>query len=43
MKSRSFDTILGKVEFDAKGDVKGSGFVMWTLKDGKFEGLPENP
>jgi len=43
MKSRSFDTILGKVEFDTKGDVKGSGFVMWTLKDGKFEGLPENP
>jgi branched-chain amino acid transport system substrate-binding protein len=43
MKSRSFDTILGKIEFDAKGDVKGSGFIMWTIKDGKFEPLPENP
>jgi branched-chain amino acid transport system substrate-binding protein len=43
MKSRSFDTILGKVEFDEKGDVKGSGFVMWTIKDGKFEVLPESP
>jgi len=43
MKSRSFDTILGKVEFDSKGDVKGSGFVMWTIKDGKFEALPDNP
>jgi len=43
MKSRSFDTILGKVEFDEKGDVKGSGFVMWTVKDGKFEPLPESP
>ena len=43
MKSRPFDTILGKVEFDAKGDVKGSGFVMWTLKDGKFVGLPDSP
>ena len=43
MKSRSFDTILGKIEFDAKGDVKGSGFVMWTIKDGKFEPLPDSP
>jgi branched-chain amino acid transport system substrate-binding protein len=43
MKSRPFDTILGKVEFDDKGDVKGSGFVMWTIKDGKFEVLPQNP
>jgi branched-chain amino acid transport system substrate-binding protein len=43
MKSRSFDTILGKVEFDAKGDVKGSGFVVWTIKDGKFQALPETP
>jgi branched-chain amino acid transport system substrate-binding protein len=43
MKSRSFDTILGKVEFDEKGDVKGSGFVMWTIKDGKFAVLPDSP
>jgi branched-chain amino acid transport system substrate-binding protein len=43
MKSRSFDTILGKVEFDAKGDVKGSGFVMWTIKDGNFAVLPDSP
>jgi branched-chain amino acid transport system substrate-binding protein len=43
MKSRSFDTILGKIEFDAKGDVKGSGFVMWTIKDGKFVPLPDSP
>ena len=43
MKSRSFDTILGKVEFDEKGDVKGSGFVMWTIKDGKLQPLPDSP
>lgn len=43
MKSRSFDTILGNIEFDSKGDVKGSGFVIWTVKDGKFEALPDNP
>jgi branched-chain amino acid transport system substrate-binding protein len=43
MKSRPFDTILGKVEFDEKGDVKGSGFVMWTIKDGKLQPLPDSP
>jgi branched-chain amino acid transport system substrate-binding protein len=43
MKSRPFDTILGKIEFDAKGDVKGSGFVMWTIKDGKLQVLPDSP
>ena len=43
MKSQPFDTILGKVEFDAKGDVKGSGFVMWTIKDGKLQVLPDSP
>ena len=43
MKSRSFDTILGKVEFDDKGDVKASGFVLWTIKDGKLQTLPEAP
>ena len=43
MKSQPFDTILGKVEFDAKGDVKGSGFVMWTIKDGKLQVLPGSP
>ena len=36
-------SILGKVEFDTKGDVKGSGFVMWTIKDGKLQVLPDSP
>jgi branched-chain amino acid transport system substrate-binding protein len=40
MKGQPFDTILGKIEFDAKGDVKGSGYVMWTIKDGKFQVVP---
>ncbi|MCE0484710.1 MAG: branched-chain amino acid ABC transporter substrate-binding protein [Methylacidiphilales bacterium] len=43
MKSRAFDTILGQVEFDAKGDTKTSGFVIWTIKDGKLQALPDNP
>ena len=47
MKSRSFDTILGKVEFDSKGDVKASAhpmFALWTVKDGKgCRRLPDAP
>jgi branched-chain amino acid transport system substrate-binding protein len=43
MKSRPFDTILGKVEFDSKGDVKQSNYVIWTIKDGKFQVLPDGP
>ena len=26
-----------------KGDVKGSGFVIWTIKDGKLQPLPDSP
>jgi branched-chain amino acid transport system substrate-binding protein len=40
MKSHTYDTILGKVEFDDKGDVKASSYVLWTIKDGKFQVLP---
>jgi len=43
LKSRSFDTILGKIEFDSKGDLKQSGYVIWTIKDGKLQALPDNP
>jgi branched-chain amino acid transport system substrate-binding protein len=43
LKSQPFDTILGKIEFDDKGDVKGSGFVIWTIKDGKLQALPDSP
>jgi branched-chain amino acid transport system substrate-binding protein len=40
MKSEPFDTILGKIEFDQKGDLKQSNYIMWTIKDGKFEVVP---
>ena len=43
MKSTAFDTILGKVEFDDKGDVKQAGFVVWTIKDGKLQVIPDAP
>jgi len=42
MKGQPFDTILGKIEFDSKGDVKQSGYVMWTIKDGQFQVVPDN-
>jgi branched-chain amino acid transport system substrate-binding protein len=42
MKGQPFDTILGNIEFDAKGDVKKSGYIIWTVKDGKFQVLPGN-
>ncbi len=40
MKSHPFDTILGKVEFNDKGDLKTSGYVLWTIKDGKLQVVP---
>jgi branched-chain amino acid transport system substrate-binding protein len=43
MKGRSFDTIMGPIEFDAKGDVKKSSYLIWTIKDNKFQVLPTSP
>lgn len=43
MKSQPFDTTLGRIEFDQKGDVKGSNYVIWTVKDGNFEVLHDSP
>jgi branched-chain amino acid transport system substrate-binding protein len=43
MKGQPFDTILGRIEFNAKGDVKQAGYVIWTIKDGKFQVLNGNP
>ena len=43
MKGQPFETILGQIEFNAKGDVKQSGYIIWTIKDGKFQVLAGNP
>jgi branched-chain amino acid transport system substrate-binding protein len=43
MHGQPFDTILGKIEFDQKGDVKKSGYVIWTVKDGKFQVVSPQP
>ena len=36
LHSNSFDTAMGKLEFDAKGDIKGSYYVMWIVTNGQF-------
>jgi branched-chain amino acid transport system substrate-binding protein len=33
----TFDTVLGKLEFDDKGDVTLPGYVFYEWKDGKYE------
>jgi branched-chain amino acid transport system substrate-binding protein len=43
IKSRPFDTIQGRIEFDAKGDLKVADYVIWTVKDGKLQELPPSP
>ena len=41
MHSAQFDTVLGKVGFDEKGDIKGPGYVMFEWHDGKYEQIGE--
>ena len=43
MKSQTFDTILGKIDFDQKGDIKESSFVIWTIQNGKFQVVADSP
>lgn len=43
LKGQTFHTILGDLDFDAKGDVKEAGFVIWTVKDGKFQVAGDRP
>jgi len=35
----SFDTVLGKAEFDEKGDIALPGYVFYEWKDGKYDYL----
>jgi branched-chain amino acid transport system substrate-binding protein len=36
MNSETFDTVLGPIKFDAKGDVVGAKFVWYVWKDGNY-------
>ena len=39
MHSAKFDTVLGTVGFDAKGDIIGPGYVMYEWQGGKYTQL----
>jgi branched-chain amino acid transport system substrate-binding protein len=39
LKSMTFNTVLGPITFDAKGDVKEPTYVVYIWKDGKFDYL----
>ena len=36
LRANKFDTVLGKIGFDAKGDVTAPGYVFYMWKDGKY-------
>jgi branched-chain amino acid transport system substrate-binding protein len=36
LRSGSFNTVLGPIGFDAKGDVKAPGYVFYEWRDGKY-------
>ncbi|TAK03455.1 MAG: branched-chain amino acid ABC transporter substrate-binding protein, partial [Candidatus Manganitrophaceae bacterium] len=37
VRNAKYDGALGHIEFDAKGDVKKSPYIVWITKNGKFE------
>ena len=37
IRNVKYDGPLGHIEFDAKGDVKKSPYIVWITKNGKFE------
>ena len=37
LHSMEFDVALGKIRFDARGDVTQSPYVVWITKNGRFE------
>ena len=37
LKARQFDTVLGKIGFDAKGDVSAPGYVFYEWANGKYD------
>jgi branched-chain amino acid transport system substrate-binding protein len=40
LKRGTHDTALGKISFNAKGDVTAPGYVMYMWKDGKYAAIP---
>lgn len=42
MKGTTFQTVLGELSFDDKGDVSLPGYVIYEWKDGKYDYLVQN-
>ncbi len=36
LRARTYDTALGTVAFDEKGDLRTANYIIWTVRDGKF-------
>jgi branched-chain amino acid transport system substrate-binding protein len=41
LKGNQFDTVLGTIGFDAKGDVTAPGYVFYEWKTGKYDYVPD--
>ena len=37
LRKNKFDTVLGNIGFDMKGDVTAPGYVWYVWKDGKYD------
>ena len=37
LRSETFDTVVGKIGFDAKGDVRGPGYVVYRWDNGTYD------
>jgi branched-chain amino acid transport system substrate-binding protein len=37
LRAMQFNTVLGKIGFDKKGDVTAPGYVMYEWKKGKYD------
>jgi branched-chain amino acid transport system substrate-binding protein len=37
LRTNNFDTVLGNISFDEKGDVKAPGYVFYVWKDGQYD------
>ncbi|MBP7252222.1 MAG: branched-chain amino acid ABC transporter substrate-binding protein [Alphaproteobacteria bacterium] len=41
LRAQPAETVLGKLGFDAKGDVQGNGYVLYRWHDGKYAEIKE--
>jgi branched-chain amino acid transport system substrate-binding protein len=42
LRATKFDTVLGPIGFDAKGDVTAPGYVFYEWRDGKYDYVVKN-